>query len=139
MPELTGDLLDRIVAQSDEQAAGRSIRELERERDDALVAILQALRGARGRRRRDARRVGAGVLLGGAAHADAHGAAARACPTWVDYNGHVHESRYLQVFSDATDVLLGHAWARPGCGGSYFTVETHLAHLRPLHAGDLYR
>ena len=26
---------------------------------------------------------------------------------WVDYNGHVHESRYLQLFGDATDALLG--------------------------------
>ena len=38
VPELTDELLDRIVAQSDEQAAGRSIRELERVRDDCLVA-----------------------------------------------------------------------------------------------------
>jgi carnitine 3-dehydrogenase len=43
-PELTGDLLERIVAQSDEQAGGRSLRELERLRDDCLVAVLQALR-----------------------------------------------------------------------------------------------
>jgi carnitine 3-dehydrogenase len=43
-PELTEDLIDRIVAQSDEQARGRSIRELERLRDDCLVAVLQALR-----------------------------------------------------------------------------------------------
>src|SRR5262245_66513922 len=47
VPELTDELLDRIVAQSDAQAAGRSVRELERVRDDCLVAILQALRGAR--------------------------------------------------------------------------------------------
>ena len=36
-----------LVAQSDAQAAGRSVRELERVRDDCLVAILQALRSAR--------------------------------------------------------------------------------------------
>ena len=44
VPELTGDLVDRIVAQSDAQADGRSLRDLERERDDCLVAVLQALR-----------------------------------------------------------------------------------------------
>ena len=44
VPELTGELVDRITAQSDAQAAGRSLRELERERDDRLVAVLQALR-----------------------------------------------------------------------------------------------
>jgi carnitine 3-dehydrogenase len=42
-PELTDALIDRIVAQSDEQAVGRSIAELMRRRDDCLVAILQAL------------------------------------------------------------------------------------------------
>ena len=44
VPELTDELLDRIVAQSDAQAAGRSVRELEALRDDCLVAVLQGLR-----------------------------------------------------------------------------------------------
>ena len=48
--------------------------------------------------------------------------------SWVDYNGHVHESRYLQAFSDATDALLGTLGLDPSVG-SYFTVETHLAHI----------
>ena len=52
VPELTDELLDAIVAQSDEQAEGLSVRELERRRDDNLVAILQALRSRRRRRRR---------------------------------------------------------------------------------------
>jgi carnitine 3-dehydrogenase len=42
-PELTDELIETIVAQSDAQAEGRSIRELERLRDDCLVAVLQAL------------------------------------------------------------------------------------------------
>ena len=29
-------------------------------------------------------------------------------PEWIDYNGHAHESRYLQVFGDTTDALLRH-------------------------------
>jgi carnitine 3-dehydrogenase len=44
VPELTDDLLDRLVAQSDEQAAGRSVRELEALRDDCLVAVMKGLR-----------------------------------------------------------------------------------------------
>jgi carnitine 3-dehydrogenase len=44
VPELTAELLDRVVEQSDAQAAGRSIRELEALRDDCLVAVIQALR-----------------------------------------------------------------------------------------------
>lgn len=45
VPEMTPDLVDRIADQSDAQAAGRSPRDLERIRDDNLVAILKALRG----------------------------------------------------------------------------------------------
>jgi len=44
VPELTDDLLDRIDEQSDAQAGGASVRELERLRDDCLVAVLQGLR-----------------------------------------------------------------------------------------------
>ncbi len=45
VPELTVELLDRVVDQSDAQAADRSIRELEALRDDCLVAVIQGLRG----------------------------------------------------------------------------------------------
>lgn len=44
VPELTGELLDRLVDESDEQAAGRSIRELEALRDECLVAVINGLR-----------------------------------------------------------------------------------------------
>jgi carnitine 3-dehydrogenase len=44
VPELTDELLDRLVAQSDEQAEGRSVRELEVLRDDCLVAVMRGLR-----------------------------------------------------------------------------------------------
>src|SRR5262249_6108118 len=44
VPKLTDDLVDRLAAQSDAQAAGRSIRELERLRDGCLVAVMQGLR-----------------------------------------------------------------------------------------------
>ncbi len=59
---------------------------------------------------------------------------------WVDYNGHAHESRYLQVFGDATDALLRHLGVDAeylAAGGSYYTVETHLSHLREASAGDV--
>ncbi len=141
VPELTDELVDRIADQSDAQAAGRSIRELERSRDDALVAILQALRGEG---------TGAGATLAGwersllrdAAHADdgllpLHRGRVQA--DWIDYNGHVHESRYLQLVADATDALLGRLGLDAShleADGSYFTAETHLSHLRQLGAGD---
>ena len=44
VPELTEELLDRISDQSDAQADGASVRELERLRDRCLVAVLRGLR-----------------------------------------------------------------------------------------------
>ena len=44
VPELDDVLVRRIVEQSDQQANGRSVRELEAERDANLVALLKALR-----------------------------------------------------------------------------------------------
>jgi carnitine 3-dehydrogenase / betainyl-CoA thioesterase len=148
VPELSEEFLDELATQSDEQADGRSVRELERTRDDALVSVLQALR---------AQETGAGATLAewergllGAVQAapdatpDASGPLrlhrARVPSDWIDYNGHVHESRYLQLFADATDALLGAIGvdaAYLAAGGSYFTVETHLSHLRQLEAGDV--
>ena len=46
VPELDQALIDRIADQSDEQAGGLSIRELERIRDDNLIGIMQALEQA---------------------------------------------------------------------------------------------
>src|SRR5437879_11724469 len=43
-PELTEGLIDKMVEGTQAQAAGRSIRELERLRDDYLVDIQQVLR-----------------------------------------------------------------------------------------------
>jgi carnitine 3-dehydrogenase len=43
VPELTDALIDKIAEQSDAQAAGRSPRDLERERDRGLIALLRAL------------------------------------------------------------------------------------------------
>jgi carnitine 3-dehydrogenase len=57
VPELTEELIDKIAVQSDEQAGGLSIRELERIRDDNLVAIMAALGGSL-----DGRGWGAGKL-----------------------------------------------------------------------------
>ncbi|HEY3766227.1 MAG TPA: thioesterase family protein, partial [Gaiellales bacterium] len=147
VPELDDALIEKLVAQSDAQAGGLTVRELERVRDDCLVAVMQGLRS---------QGYGAGAVLEryerqlfeAAGRAD--GAApdltrplalhqATVAPEWVDYNGHAHESRYLQVFGDTTDALLrliGIDAAYLETGGSYFTVETHLSHLREASAGD---
>ena len=43
-PELTDDLIHRVASGTENQAAGRTVKELERLRDDCLVSIMQALR-----------------------------------------------------------------------------------------------
>jgi carnitine 3-dehydrogenase len=133
VPELTDELVDKIAAQSDAQVKGVSAQELERLRDRVLVRLLQALR---------IEETGAGETLASWERgllASASPSARRVPAEWVDYNGHVHESRYLQLFGDANDALLGAVGVDAGYlagGGSYFTVETHLSHLRQLEAGD---
>jgi carnitine 3-dehydrogenase len=47
-PELTPDVQKQIIDGVAEEAAGRSIPELAAERDRCLIAILEALKGARG-------------------------------------------------------------------------------------------
>jgi carnitine 3-dehydrogenase len=148
VPELTDQLVDRIVDQSDAQAAGRSVRELERLRDDCLVAVMQGLR---------ANDTGAGAVLAAwerslfAMRNEAGRLADTEIATplrlysttvpgdWIDYNGHVNDSRYLLAFGEATDALLrgvGVDDAYVARGGSYYTVETHLSHLGAAFAGD---
>ena len=42
-PELTDELIDKMVAGTRHQAAGRTVKELERLRDDCLIAVMKAL------------------------------------------------------------------------------------------------
>lgn len=143
-PELNDALLDKIVAQSDAQAAGASIGELMTWRDDCIVSLLQALSGA-----------GTGLgLPGGAQRSGAPGPAAaarvgadgrllpyqaRVTAEWIDYNGHMNEARYLQVASEACDAVLAYLGvdaAYVASGRSFYTVETHLRHLAQGYLGD---
>ncbi|WP_424945734.1 carnitine 3-dehydrogenase [Candidatus Spongiihabitans sp.] len=152
-PELTDQLLDTLVAQSDDQAAGRSILELERKRDDCIVSVLQALR---------ANDYAAGKTLNRyeeKLYEAAHQAVMSESdvgvhdvrqplklhtdsvqPEWTDYNNHMTESRYLQVFGDASDALfryLGVNQDYHAQGFSYYTAETHINYIREVAAGQL--
>ncbi len=146
VPDLTDELVKTIADQSDAQSGAHSIRELERIRDNNLVAMMRALK---------AQDWGAGALLN--AQDKAQGGVLsigldqigdisqpivtvqRAVPLdWTDYNGHMNESRYLQAFCDASDrfmELVGCDAEYISSGGSYFTAETHIRHLREVHAG----
>jgi carnitine 3-dehydrogenase len=144
-PELTEGLIDKMVAGTQAQAGERSIRELERLRDDYLVAIQQVLReynigaGATLRaleeRLYEAAAAGVRERLAAASGADTAQPLrlleTRVRPEWIDYNGHMTDSRYLQLFGDATDALLRYAGvdeAYRRSGRALYTVETHVAH-----------
>jgi carnitine 3-dehydrogenase len=147
-PELTESLIDRMVEGTQEQAAGRSIRELERLRDDSLVAVQQVLRQYN---------IGAGATLraleerlyvdAAALHARAAkeiGKPLRLVDTvvrseWIDYNQHMSDFRYGQVFGDAMDVLyrqIGVDEAYRGTGRMYYSVQSHVNHLGQAKLGD---
>ncbi len=138
VPDLTDDLVDAISEQSDRQAGDLSVRELERIRDDNLVGMLRALK-----------KTGwaAGALLNTHEQlnpvTDECGLVEtvnRQIPqSWTDYNGHMSEAHYLEVFSQATDHMMQIIGADPdyiASGFSYFTVETHIRHLDELVAGE---
>ena len=147
-PELTETLIDRMVEGTQAQAGGRSIRELERLRDDYLVAIQQVLRQYD---------IGAGATLkaleerlyrdAGSASGTAAGAAAPGViryqttvpADWVDYNGHMSDFRYTQLFGDALDALyrrVGVDGAYRDAGHMFYTVESHVGHVREAKAGQ---
>lgn len=141
VPELDENLINMIADQSDAQSGHLSIQELERMRDRNLVGFLKILKQ---------HRWAAGQVL---ADWDAkHFVSSCDDPkpdspkeqipfsqyrtevlsAWIDYNGHMTEFRYLQIMSEASDVLLAalgldQAYLDAGC--SVYTVETHIRHL----------
>jgi carnitine 3-dehydrogenase len=48
-PELTAELIDRMVEGTAAQAGGRSVKELERYRDDALISVMETLKEVKAR------------------------------------------------------------------------------------------
>jgi carnitine 3-dehydrogenase len=109
-----------------------------RQRDNALVDILRALRRTR---------QGAGALL--AAHQDTlalpqgDGLPVTLCrqvpESWTDYNGHMSSHHYLETGSLAGDrfmELIGVDAAYIAAGRSYFSVEDHVRYRAEVRSGD---
>lgn len=110
----------------------------EPDRDAALTGLLRSLKD---------RNLGAGRLL---TALDARRAASnltdlgdlvrlQVLPAWIDYNGHMTESRYLFACSETTDALLHRIGVGPdyvASGFSYYTAETHIRHLGETKVGD---
>ena len=132
VPELTDEFVEMVGGQCDEQAGPLGPRDLERIRDDNLIGIIRSLKHANW---------GAGKV------ANTHQAALR--PTtdsnlpmetvrqvipvgWTDYNGHMNEARYGQIFSDAADAVMINIGADADYiadGNSYFTAENVIKFL----------
>jgi len=134
VPELDEELVNKIATQSDAQSGAYGIRELEAMRDRNLVGMLRALKECNW---------GAGRLLNENDARLANAASSTdlasddvptrlmestVLPAWIDYNGHMTEFRYVQVFSDSSEVLfrrVGMHDAYVESGFSYYTAETH--------------
>ena len=143
-PELTEQLIEGMIAGTDAQAAGRSIRDLERERDNLLIDTMRlrdeyraGLGAHAGDRyaRRDIARWQAGETVA----APLALFASVVEPAWVDYNRHMSEGFYLYAFGEASDALfryIGIDEAYRAAGHSFYTVESHLSNLGEVGGGE---
>jgi len=143
VPEFNDELVDLIAGQSDAQSGHHTIRELERIRDSNLIGFLRALKdrnwgAGKVLRDHDARRA---VAFHDAAPTGAPLVMAQmqVLPGWIDYNGHMTESRYLFAASETSDAflrLIGAGMDYVAAGHSYYTAETHIMHLGECKLGD---
>ncbi len=144
VPELDDVLLETIVSQSDTQAGTKTIRELEKLRDDCLVAVMQGLKSVG---------FGAGEVL--AKYENKLFSGATPAPSkieqpievqrrfitadWVDYNGHTNDSRYMQLSSEALDAFfrsIGFNSDYLATGRSFYSLESHVRYINESKVGD---
>jgi len=144
VPEFTEDLVDLIAGQSDAQSGAYTIRELERIRDRNLIGFLRVLKQTNWGAGKvlldhDARRRSAAPDPQPGTAAPLVLAHMQVLPGWIDYNGHMTESRYLFASSETCDAFLRHIGADMGyvAGGfSYYTAESHILHAGEAKLGD---
>jgi carnitine 3-dehydrogenase len=147
-PKLSHELIERMVEGTEAQAAGRSIAELERARDECLIDIMRTLKphamGAGNCMAEDeARRYQGRGQQPWSRGEDIDAPLAlfrcRVDPGWVDYNGHMGESFYLYAFGEASDALfryVGIDEAYRESGRSFYTVESHINYYREASSGE---
>lgn len=139
VPELTDELAQAIADQSDAQSGHLTIRELERKRDNNLIAMMRSLKqqgNASGRLINEHEKTLCPALDSGGPLVSLR----RTIPVdWTDMNGHMNEGRYGQIFSDAAEEVMAYVGADDDYvarGFSYFTVETTTKYLAETHAGE---
>ncbi|MFC3086454.1 carnitine 3-dehydrogenase [Tabrizicola soli] len=146
VPEFNDELVDLVAGQSDAQSGMYGIRELERIRDQNLVGFLRALKernwgAGKVLREHDERRAAAfhATLDTGPKAVPLVMAQMQVLPGWIDYNGHMTESRYLFACSETIDNflrLIGAGMDYVAAGHSFYTAETHIRHLGEAKLGD---
>ena len=146
VPEFNEELVDLVAGQSDAQSGHYTIRELERIRDQNLVGFLRALKdrnwgAGKVLREHDERRAASfhSALDQGPKAEPLVMAQMQVLPGWIDYNGHMTESRYLFASSETVDNflrLIGAGMDYVAAGHSYYTAETHIRHLGEAKLGD---
>ena len=142
VPEYNDELVDLIAGQSDAQSGKYTIRELERIRDGNLIGFMRVLKdrdwGAGKVLKEHDKRLAA--LLPEPPKAEVlELAQMQVLPGWIDYNGHMTESRYLFAGTMVCDNLLrliGADMDYVAGGYSYFTAENHVIHLDEAKLGD---
>ncbi|NEY89859.1 carnitine 3-dehydrogenase [Tabrizicola oligotrophica] len=146
VPEFNDELVDLIAGQSDAQSGHHSIRELERIRDSNLIGFLRALKernwgAGKVLREHDERKAAAffGATDSAPKAAPLEMAHMQVLPGWIDYNGHMTESRYYFANSETIDAflrLIGAGMDYVAAGHSYYSAETHIRHLGEAKLGD---
>ena len=142
VPDFTDELVDLIADQSDAQSGHLTIRELERKRDNNLIAMMRALKqqgNAAGALIKDHQKSLRPALEATKPMLSMR----RVVPIdWTDVNGHMNEGRYGQLFSDAAEEVMAYVGADDDYiagGNSYFTVETTTKYIAETHAGEAFR
>ncbi len=149
VPEFNDELVDLVANQSDAQSGMYGIRELERIRDQNLVGFLRSLKDSNwgagkvlrehDERRRDAWQASLPAIASGPSAEPLVMAHLQVLPGWIDYNGHMTESRYLFAASETCDAflrLIGADMDYVAGGHSYYTAESHIMHLDEAKLGD---
>ncbi|MBC7738537.1 MAG: thioesterase family protein, partial [Candidatus Saccharibacteria bacterium] len=144
VPEFNEALVDLVAGQSDEQSGAYTIRELERIRDQNLVGFLRSLKdrnwgAGKVLREHDERRAVAFHAEPGPSDQPLVMAHMQVLPGWIDYNGHMTESRYYFANSETVDAflrLIGAGMDYVAAGQSYYSAETHIRHLGEAKLGD---
>lgn len=150
-PELTDELIDKIVDGCEDEAGDSTVEEWEQLRDNCLISIMQTLRQynvASGKTLADDEAAG---MIAMDAEVWSEGVEittplamhqSSVAPNWIDYNGHMTEAAYLEAFGWGTDKLfrfIGVDESYRENGNSFYTVESHINYYQEVGVGEPFK